>query len=138
MTELLLTMGLMFAPGTSAPKLDYSFFKDRVQPILLKKRPGHARCVTCHQHGSPALQPLSPGATTWNDEQSRRNFEAAQHEVVPGDLKASRILTHPLAAEAGGDEFHGGGKHWDSENNPEWQALADWVRGKTLVREGSR
>jgi len=40
------------------PSLDYTFFKERVQPIFLKKRPGHARCVTCHSHGSPPLQPL--------------------------------------------------------------------------------
>ena len=30
------------------PSLDYTFFKERVQPIFLQKRPGHARCVTCH------------------------------------------------------------------------------------------
>ena len=54
------------------PPLDYTFFKERVQPIFLKKRPGHARCVTCHSHGSPPLQPLAPGAVAWNEEQSER------------------------------------------------------------------
>jgi hypothetical protein len=33
----------------------------------------------------------------------------------------------PLAHEAGGTEFHPGGKHWDSQNDPEWKTLADWV-----------
>ena len=33
------------------PSLDYSVFKEQVQPILLKKRPGHARCITCHKIG---------------------------------------------------------------------------------------
>jgi hypothetical protein len=37
---------------------------------------------------------------------------------------------HPLAEEAGGDQMHSGGKHWDSQNNPEWQTLAEWVRGQ--------
>jgi len=119
-----------FAQAPPAP-LDFEFFKTRVQPIFLTKRPGNARCYVCHSIGTPfRLQRLSPGATTWNDEQSRRNFEAAQREVVPGDPQASRLLMHPLSAEAGGDEFHGGGKHWASRNDREWQAMAEWVRGQ--------
>src|ERR1700726_3756651 len=83
----------------SAPKssLDYEYFRDRVQPIFLAKRPGHARCIECHDNGSPRLQELLPGATTWNEEQSRKNFEAWQRVVVPGDPQASRLLMHPLA-----------------------------------------
>ena len=118
------------APG-GASSLDFQFFKTRVQPIFLAKRPGHARCYVCHSIGTPfRLERLSPGATTWNDEQSHRNFEAAQREVVPGDTQASHLLMHPLATEAGGDPFHGGGKHWDSQNAPEWQVMAEWVRGQ--------
>src|SRR5579864_9806605 len=64
-----------------ASTLDYAFFRDRVQPIFLAKRPGHARCVVCHDHTAPRLQELSPGATTWNQEQSRKNFEAWQRVV---------------------------------------------------------
>ena len=37
----------------------------------------------------------------------------------------------PLRWEAGGTTFHFGGKHWDSVNDPEWQTLAAWVRGRT-------
>jgi hypothetical protein len=119
-------------PAASAgSSLNFEFFKTRVQPIFLAKRPGHARCYVCHSTGTPfRLQRLSPGATQWNDEQSHRNFEAAQREVVPGDVQGSRLLTHPLAEQAGGDVFHGGGKHWDSRDNPEWQAMAEWVRGR--------
>jgi len=114
-----------------APALDYTFFKEQVQPIFLKKRPGHARCITCHDHGSPPLQPLSPGAVTWNDEQSRKNFEIWKLFVVPGEPLKSRLLLHPLAQSAGGDHFHAGGKHWQSQSDPEWQILAAWVRGQT-------
>jgi hypothetical protein len=39
---------------------------------------------------------------------------------------------HPLAASAGGDPFHTGGKHWTSQSDPEWQVLAAWVKGQTL------
>ena len=119
------------ASSPAKPSVDYAFFKDRVQPIFLKKRPGHARCVACHEHGSPALQPLSPGATEWNDEQSRKNFEMWKLFVSPGSPLKSPLLLHPLAELAGGDHFHAGGKHWKSQNDPEWQTLAAWVRGQT-------
>jgi hypothetical protein len=119
------------AASEIASTLDFQFFKTRVQPIFLAKRPGYARCYVCHSIGTPfRLQRLSPRATTWNDEQSRLNFEAAKREVVSGNPQGSRLLMHPLAAEAGGDPFHGGGKHWDSQNDREWEAMAGWVRGQ--------
>ena len=118
------------AAAADAPELDYLFFREQVQPIFLAKRSGHARCVTCHTHRSPPLQELSPGAETWDNEQSRKNFEAWKLYVTPGKPLASRFLLHPLAHEAGGDAFHAGGKHWSSQAHPEWQTLAAWVRGQ--------
>jgi hypothetical protein len=112
-----------------AAELDFDVFKARVQPVFLQKRKGLARCYACHSQGTPfRLQPLSPGQSSWTDEESRRNFEAVQRLVVPGNPQASRLLTMPLAAEAGGVAFHPGGKHWTSQNDPEWQAIAEWVR----------
>ena len=136
MTTLqVLTIAMLLAQelGSSpaAPTLDFTFFKEQVQPIFLKKRSGHARCVTCHAHGSPPLEPLAPGAATWNDAQSRKNFEIWKLFVVPGDPMKSPLLLHPLAEDAGGDRFHAGGKHWKSQSDPEWQTLAAWVRGQT-------
>jgi hypothetical protein len=122
------------APMTASGQLDFEFFKTQVQPIFLAKRPGHARCVSCHTTGTPMrLQPLSPGNTTWDEKQSRQNFDVVRQRVIPGSLQ-SKLLIHLLAAEAGGDEFHGGGKHWDSPNAPEWQTLAAWVRGAKADR----
>ena len=48
-----------------------------------KRRPGHARCVVCHEASNSAfrLQPLTPGSTKWTEEQSRRNFESVSHLV---------------------------------------------------------
>jgi len=129
----ILAIALLLAQSSStqAPALDYSFFKERVQPIFLKKRPGHARCVTCHEHGSPPLPLLEPGAANWNEEQSRKNFAMWKLFVVPGKPMKSPLLIHPLAEAAGGDRFHAGGKHWKSQSDPEWRTLAAWVGGQT-------
>jgi hypothetical protein len=120
--------------GQSPPALDYEFFKARVQPIFLAKRPGHARCYVCHQGSSPTsyLQTLSAGAVTWNEEQSRKNFDAIRRYIVPGRPEQSRLLIHPLAEEAGGDDFHAGGRQFASRTTPEWQAIAAWIRGERL------
>jgi hypothetical protein len=116
------------AAQPAAPSgLSYEFFRDKVQPIFLAKRPGHARCIECHDNQTPRLQPLAAGATTWTEEQSRRNFDAWKNLVVPGNPAASRMLMHPLAQAAGGDPFHAGGKHWQSQDDPEWQTLKAWV-----------
>jgi hypothetical protein len=123
--------------AASPPALDFEFFKARVQPIFLYKRDGHARCYVCHRGngtGNGYLQMLSPGATTWDDAQAQKNFESVKRFVRPGNPAGSRLLRHPLKEEAGGDEFHGGGKHWTSQNDPEWQTLAAWVNGATLNR----
>src|SRR5271165_4472397 len=59
------------------PSLDYEFFKAKVEPIFLKRRGEHARCYACHASntGPQYLVKLSPGATTWNEEQSRKIFQ---------------------------------------------------------------
>jgi hypothetical protein len=119
------------ATPTSSAALDYEFFKTRVQPIFLAKRPGHARCISCHGSGTPLrLQPLAPGSTTWSDEESRKNFEAIRRVAMPGNVN-SRLLIHPLDEKAGGDFYHSGGKHWSSQNEAEWQTLRAWVMGQT-------
>jgi len=111
--------------------LDFDFFKSEVAPIFLKERPGHARCYGCHSQASRIfhLEQLSAGATTWTEEQSRRNFETVSRLVTPGNPYASLLLIHPLAAEAGGDAFHSGGRQFETQNDPDWLTLAEWVRG---------
>ena len=122
----------------SAPTLDYEFFKTRVQPIFTAKRPGRARCIECHT-ANPLfqLQPLPEGADTWDDAASRKNFEAASAIAVPGN-EQSPLLTHPLAQAAGGDFFHSGGKHFQSQNDEEWETLKAWVMGAALNESPGR
>jgi hypothetical protein len=118
------------APPPSAPTLDYAYFKSRVQPVFLAKRTGHARCIACHGQGTPLrLQALTPGSTTWTEEESRKNFEAVQRVARNG--MQSRLLVHPLEEKAGGDFYHSGGKHFTSQSDPEWMTLKAWVMGQT-------
>ena len=82
--------------------LDYETFKSRVEPIFLERREGHVRCYVCHSENNNGfhLERLSTGATTWNDEQSRKNFESVSGLVAPNDPATSRLLHPP--ARAGG------------------------------------
>jgi hypothetical protein len=121
----------------TAPKLDYEFFKSRVEPVFLTKRPDHARCYVCHVESNNAfrLERLSPGARAWTEEQSRRNFEMVSILVNPGDPDTSRLLLHPLGPEGGGDVFHSGGRQFPSKRDPAWRTLAAWVNGATLASQ---
>jgi hypothetical protein len=121
------------ASPAAAPSLNYEFFKAKVEPIFLAKRPGHARCVVCHTFNNAPfkLVRLSPGSTTWSEAQSRQNFQLVQKVVVPG-WDGSKLLTHPLSEEAGGDPHHGGGQQFSSKDSPEWQTLKEFVLGATL------
>jgi hypothetical protein len=118
----------------AAPALDYDFFKTRVQAVFLEKRPTHTRCYVCHAEANNGfrLERLSPGATAWNEEQSRKNFEMTAKLVNAGDPDTSRLLMQPLAPEGGGNVFHSGGRQFASKDDPNWKVLADWVNGKKL------
>ena len=118
------------ALSAQQPSLDYEYFKTKVQPIFVTKRPGHARCISCHGAGTALrLQPPAAGATGWTDEESQKNFQVIKRVASAGDR--SRLITHPLEETAGGDFYHSGGKHWSSQNDPEWQVLKAFVTGAT-------
>jgi hypothetical protein len=130
----------MAAPGPVAsqpkakPTLDYDFYKARVEPIFLKKKAAHTRCVVCHSEGNNAfrLEHLAPGAKGYADEQSHKNFAMVSKLVNPGDPMVSRLLMHPLAPEGGGDVFHSGGRQFMSVKDADWKAMAAFVNGATL------
>jgi hypothetical protein len=116
------------------PALDYEFYKTRVEPVFLKKKAGHTRCVVCHAEANNffKLEPLSHGAKAWTDEQSRRNYEMVSKLVNPGQPMTSRLLMHPLAPEGGGDVYHSGGRQFMSTKDGDWKAMAEWINGATL------
>jgi hypothetical protein len=125
-----LILFLSFMGQGAASSLDFDYFKTKVEPLLAEKRPGHARCITCHSTGTNfRLVRLPSGRSAYTEEESRKNFEAATRVVLPGVPLKSRLLTMPLSHEAGGNPFHPGGKHWESQNDAQWKTLAEWVKG---------
>jgi hypothetical protein len=128
--KYLLLSVILVAAIASAQSLSFEVYRERVEPIFLKKRPNHARCFACHEASASSfqLQPLDPGATSWTESQSRKNFEIISRLVRPGDPEKSRLLIHPLNPDAGGDDFHGGGHQFDSKDEPDWKIIAEWVR----------
>jgi hypothetical protein len=127
--RLAILLAIAAAPHLAVGQsLDYETYKKSVEPIFAKKRMGHARCVACHSASNNAfrLQPLAEGSA-WTDEQSRRNFESCTRLVNAKNPAASMLLKHPLAKEAGGDEFHSGGRQFLSKDDPDWKAIAAWA-----------
>ena len=129
---LAFVLAALAAPAAHAETaLDYGFFKRKVEPIFLKKRADHARCAVCHQQSNNAfrLEKLPDGASSWTEEQSKKNFATVSTLVVPGDPAQSRLLLQPLAPQAGGNAYHSGGWQFASKNDPDWKTLEAWVRG---------
>jgi hypothetical protein len=127
--------GLQTVPASAADTvLDYEFFKARVEPIFLTKRPDHVRCYVCHSDNNTAfkLEKLEKGQAFWTEEQSRRQFESISRLVVPGAPDKSLLLMRPLPPQQGGFAYHSGGRQFESKNTPEWKTLAAWVNGAKL------
>ena len=128
--------------------LSFEFYRENVEPIFMR---GHGEgglvpgaCVMCHswQVGTPLkLQPLqhdAGGDPYWTEARSRHNYEVVSRLVTPGFPQNSRLLRKPLATEAGGTEYHVGGKFWESQDDPEWQILAEWVESASARSVAAR
>jgi hypothetical protein len=118
------------APSASRqpdPSPDFAFFRSCVQPIFVNPRPGAVACTQCH--GADFARPLPDGQATWSEADSRRSYEALMRFIDAGHPENSRFLHKPLHPDVGGDLMHNGGRRWMSRDDPEWRALAAWVRG---------
>ena len=77
---LAVAVGVLGSPTSAgAQALSFEFYKANVQPIFLKKRVGHTRCIVCHAGANNAMRltPLERGASDFTDEQSKTNFETS-------------------------------------------------------------
>src|SRR6266849_55324 len=121
---------LAFAGAATAQTLNYDVYKAKVEPIFLKKRPPHARCVVCHAGAGNAfrLERLAPGSTNWTEEQSRKNFDVVTKLINTSSVAESPLLVHPLAPEGGGDDFHSGGRQFKTKTDADWKTIYDWAR----------
>jgi hypothetical protein len=130
---LAVSAALLAAPDHAGAQqaLSYEYFKANVQPIFLKKRPGHTRCIVCHAGASNAMRltPLTTGAADFTDEQSKTNFDTVSQIVTPGKPMESHFLTHPLDPHFGGGMYHSGGRQFESTDDPDWENMAAWVNG---------
>lgn len=123
--------------------LDEPWFRCRVQPVLTKT------CGMLACHGSPVrffvvygrnrlrMSDLERDRNAFlTDDEGHANWLAAAALVVPGDVGGSLLLQKALDERLGGRwhrgaEIYGGGDVFQSEDEPEWQALVDWVDGAT-------
>ena len=129
---LALATAVLAAPVSAVGQtLSYEFFKASVQPIFLKKREGHTRCIVCHAGANNAMRltPLERGGTSFTEDQSRTNFETVSRIIVAGKPMESHFLTHPLQPEFGGGAYHSGGRQFTTTDDPDWKAMAAWVNG---------
>ncbi|MFP6824504.1 MAG: hypothetical protein VB977_00100, partial [Pseudohongiellaceae bacterium] len=118
------------ATAAPAPTVDFEFFRSCVQRVFLNPREGAVPCASCHAVGTRGFAPPIPeGRNYWNEEESRRNFGVLMRFVTPGYPMQSLFLQNPLHPDGGGTPMHGGGIRWETQNDPEWQELAAWVRG---------
>ena len=98
--------------SSSSPAVqDFEGYRTKVEPIFLKQRENGVRCYDCHSTLNTRLRlaGLPAGSAAWTEAESHKNYEQVLELIVPGDPLKSRLLLHPLAAEAGGDPTHGGG-----------------------------
>jgi len=116
--------------AASAPEetveVDFAFFRQCVQPVFVNPIDNALPCAECHS-GEFAVPP--PEGGYWTEAQSRQALEDLLYLIDPGHPENSRFLHKPLHPDAGGDLMHNGGRRWFSADDPERQALADWVRG---------
>ncbi len=121
-----ITSGDSSAGAEPIADVDFEFFRSCVQPIFVNPLDNAMPCTECHS-GEFAVPP--PENSYWTVEQSRQAFDALFYLIDPGRPESTRFLHKPLHPNAGGDLMHNGGRRWYSQDDPERQALANWVRG---------
>lgn len=122
--------------------VDYFFFKENVEPILVAKgSDGHA-CASCHANHTllKLNEPDEYGTITLA--RSRANYSAALKMVNVRKPEESLLLNKPIApmddAGTGASQTfsHGGGTRWTGQkNSPEYRTILRWIQGARLESE---
>ena len=91
--KLLAAAFLLTAP-IFAQSLDFETYRTKVEPIFLKKRPTHARCIVCHEGNRTAfrLAALAEGQKTWTAEQSKQNYDNITRLQIRTDSRKRRQI----------------------------------------------
>ncbi len=116
--------------------LDFEFFVQNIQPILVKIGEDGSSCATCHNtHAVFNIRTLRPDGT-WTLADARHNYVNALKVVDVDDLLNSLILKKPISAREGSPDTgvpHAGGIRWrERRDAPEWKALYAWVQRRLL------
>ncbi len=141
------TVGLTRAPddvpapaatvdGTVAVAADFDYYRQNIEPMFARPRGypnggGSPACVMCHSWQTGlrlALEDMTetPDGWTWTAGQSQANYDVVTKLVNASDPASSKLLTKPLAPQAGG-EGHSGGSFWESTSDPEYQVVLQWI-----------
>ena len=112
------------------PPVDFEFFRACVQPMFANPREGHIQCSNCHAAGLIGFAPAPQDGKAWSDQEAKRAFATVTRLIIPGNPEQSRFLLKPLHPDGGGSYTHNGPRRWPTRNDPEWQLLAQWVRGE--------
>ncbi|MDW8121374.1 MAG: hypothetical protein RMK62_03545 [Armatimonadota bacterium] len=116
--------------------LDFRFFVQTIQPLLVESGEDKASCAQCHNtHAVFNIRPPAPDGT-WTLADARHNYASALKVVNPDDPMGSLLVKKPISAREGSPDTglaHAGGIRWSQrKDSPQWRALAQWV-SKTLV-----
>ena len=123
-------------PESAAVPFDFDFYRQNIEPMFARPRGypnsgGRPACVMCHTWQTSlrfALQDMTetPDGWTWTEGQSQLNYDVVRQLVNASDPPSSKLLTKPLATQAGG-EGHTGGNYWQSMDDPEYRVVLEWI-----------
>lgn len=108
--------------GGHTLNLDFNEFAQSVEPVLMQHGCDAVAGGDCHGGGIRGTLELSPP----NAKDTRFDFDQVKLQVNPLVRDSSRILTKPLAINAGGVP-HTGGKVFATVSDSGYQAIHQWI-----------
>ena len=123
----------------AADLLDYFYFKQHVEPILITKASDGQACANCHANHTLMKLNEADEYGTVTHAGSTANYRAVLTMVNVENPEESLVLNKPISPldSAGiGDSqafSHGGGLRWEAgKNSAEYRTVLRWIRGARL------